>query len=172
MTSRACTALARLHSSLFALTILIGGCTDVSGERTVEAHNYDKFQSEVYPVLLRDCGFPACHGANDRAFRVYGPGRVRLPASDGERGAFDKVAGAEMRRTFQLASAHRNAENPDLSALIRKPLSSEAGGASHQGADKYGRDVYRTAQDEGYLRIARWIYSEVPMEAPSAEMED
>jgi hypothetical protein len=43
------------------------------------------------------------------------------------------------------------------SLLLRKPLSVAAGGAGHRGVDNYGRDVYRTKQDSGYVALARWV---------------
>jgi hypothetical protein len=43
--------------------------------------------------------------------------------------------------------------------LLQKPLAIAAGGSGHLGVDKYGRDVYRTAQDSGYVVLARWVYS-------------
>src|SRR5688500_1294297 len=39
-----------------------------------------RFDQDVYPVLLRDCGFNACHGSAERFFQVFGPGRERLPS--------------------------------------------------------------------------------------------
>jgi hypothetical protein len=56
--------------------------------------------------------------------------------------------------------------DPSLSELLRKPLAVEAGGAGHQGVDKYGRDVYRTADDNGYVALARWVFSTPPMMQP------
>src|ERR1700755_2646142 len=39
----------------------------------------NSFTNDVIPVLLRDCGFQACHGSPERFFRVWGPGRTRYP---------------------------------------------------------------------------------------------
>src|SRR5215510_3008152 len=36
------------------------------------------FAAEVYPMLLRDCAFSACHGASERFLHLVGPGRTRL----------------------------------------------------------------------------------------------
>lgn len=150
--------------ALLCAIALASGCTDTSGETAISNHNYSQFGAEVYQVLLRDCGFPACHGNSDRIFRVYGPGRVRLPLNGEIPGPFESATVAEIRRTFQLAQAHRNAEDPAQSMLLRKPLAAEAGGTSHQGVDQYGRDVYRTEADNGYVVIARWVFSEEPTE--------
>jgi hypothetical protein len=125
--------------------------------------DYQQFQREVYPVLLRDCGFPDCHGAGDRFFRVWGPGRTRLPKADGTvPGAFDVPTVDEVSSSYSLALSMVDEANPEVSELLRKPLAVEAGGASHKGVDKYGRDVYRTSDDGGYVTLARWVFSEAP----------
>jgi hypothetical protein len=59
--------------------------------------------------------------------------------------------------------------DPASSLLLRKPLAVEAGGAGHLGVDKYGRNVYRTAQDTGYLVLARWVMSPEVPPPPGAE---
>jgi hypothetical protein len=116
---------------------------------------FREFQS-IYPVLVRDCGFHACHGGEDRPFRIYGPGRVRL---DDEERAFDRVTGDEISLSFSLTLSMVDAGDPAESLLLRKPLAVEAGGVGHHGVDRYGRDVYRTANDEGYLRLARFVFA-------------
>jgi hypothetical protein len=110
----------------------------------------------VYPVLLRDCGFHACHGATERFLRVVGPGRVRL---DADTEAFDGATGDEAGASYQSALTMLDAEHPERSLLLVKPLAIEAGGASHGGNDPFGRNVYRTAQDEGYLALARFVFA-------------
>jgi hypothetical protein len=125
--------------------------------------DFKVFQREVYPVLLRDCGFPACHGNADRFFRVWGPGRSRLPNTKGMLPeAFDLPTGEELSATYSLALSMIDGEHPTSSPLLRKPLAVAAGGAGHLGVDDYGRDVYRTAEDSGFLALARWVYT-VPM---------
>jgi len=61
--------------------VALSACSDP--ERLAEPPAVDRvvFEAEVYPILLRDCGFPACHGDTDRFFRVHGPGRTRLDTS-------------------------------------------------------------------------------------------
>lgn len=125
-----------------------------------------QFQREVYPVLLRDCGFSTCHGAQERFFRVWGPGRTRLPGETSVPSAFDLPTGGELSASYSLALSMLDASDPARSPLLRKPLAVEAGGAGHLGVDKYGRDVYRTTRDSGYVAIARWVMSPPP--APPA----
>ena len=112
------------------------------------------FDAQVYPVLLRDCGFVACHGDASRYFRVFGPGRARLdpgtaryaPPSDAERGAaFD-------RARSMLAGV----SDPAQSLLLRKPLEAGAGGAAHMGRDALGRNVYADRDALGWRTLAAW----------------
>ncbi|MDH5671890.1 MAG: hypothetical protein OEZ06_07045 [Myxococcales bacterium] len=121
--------------------------------------DFGQFQREVYPVLLRDCGFPSCHGDRGRFFRVYGPGRVRLPGETETPGALDQPTGAEISTTHSLARSMIDENALDSSPLLRKPLAVEAGGAGHFGVDPYDRDIYRTDQDSGYQALARWVFS-------------
>lgn len=146
---------------LGVISILAMGCEGPSGTIEVERHNRALFNDEVYPVLLRDCAFPACHGSEERIFRVYGPGRVRLSTTEQQASPFDRATTTEIGRTFELAMAHRNADDPEQSLILRKPLAVEAGGTGHYGVDRFGRDVYRTAQDSGYRILEGWVTSEV-----------
>ncbi len=154
-------------------------CEDPIAPPNFNARNrdYDTFRRQVYPVLLRDCGFPECHGAPDRFFKVWGPGRTRLPKKDingnvivDEFGQpvpldpFDLPDILEQDLSIAMAQSMIEDRNPAESLLLRKPLSVEAGGAGHRGVDAYGRDVYRTTQDNGYVVLARWVLNET--EAP------
>ena len=112
------------------------------------------FDEEIYPLLLRDCAFPACHASRDRFFRVFGPGRARLsperalggPATDAEREE------AYHRARSMLASVSR----PEDSLLLRKPLEVDRGGAPHMGIDQHGRDLYASPDDPAYQLILEW----------------
>jgi hypothetical protein len=118
----------------------------------------------VHEVLLRDCGFHDCHGAPERAFRVYGPGRARL---DPETGAYDQLKALEASDSWIIAKSFIDARNPEDSLLLRKPLAVAAGGAPHGGLDAFGRDVYRTVNDAGYLALQRFVLA-VPAPEPPA----
>jgi hypothetical protein len=142
------------------LLLLIAACGKSQAPVLAGARSYKDFQTEVYPVLLRDCGFPACHGASERFFRVYGPGRTRLPLmSTGQPlEALGMPSGDELGITWHLAESMIDERDLGRSLLLRKPLAVEAGGAGHMGQDNFGRDVYRTTQDAGFLVLARWVY--------------
>jgi hypothetical protein len=145
-----------------AIALLVAACAESPPEAIPARREFQTFQREVYPVLLRDCGFPACHGAPERFFRVWGPGRVRLPGEMTTPEAFDLPSANELSASRALALSMIDESDPLRSPLLRKPLAVQAGGAGHLGVDKYGRDVYRTAQDEGYLVIGKWVLSAPP----------
>lgn len=162
--TQACTALA------LGLTLL-AACSSGESKPVEVKRDFKLFQREVYPVLLRDCGFPACHGAKDRFFRVWGPGRSRLPTGDGTLPeAFDLPTGDELSTSYALAQSMIDGAHPAKSLLLRKPLAVAAGGAGHLGVDGYGRDIYRTQEDTGFLTIARWVYTD-PAAAPATQMK-
>jgi hypothetical protein len=138
-------------------------CAEEPAQVVAASRDFQQFQREVYPVLLRDCGFPSCHGAPERFFRVWGPGRVRLPNPSGiVPGAFDLPTGDELSNSFEIAKGMIDERDRKSSALLRKPLAVAAGGAGHLGVDGYGRDIYRTPTDTGYVTIARWVLSDPP----------
>lgn len=111
------------------------------------------FEADVYPILLRDCGFPACHGSDDRFFQVYGPGRARL---DGAALRAD-VEAAELDRSFERArSMLAAADTAEQSLLVRKPLAVGAGGAPHMGLDALGQDLYSSPEEAGYQALLDW----------------
>ena len=144
------------------------GCVD--SERFAQPPEVDRarFEAEVYPVLLRDCGFPACHGDSDRFFRVHGPGRSRL---DPETLPYDAPTTAEIDATFDRARSMLAAvPDPRESLLLRKPLEASAGGGAHMGLDALGRNVYASREDPSWIAIAAWAGAEV--ERPDAGAPD
>lgn len=153
----------RLAHTWIGLAMLTGfACADAREQPASARREFMQFQREVYPVLLRDCGFAACHGAGERFFRVWGPGRNRLPGETGLPEAFDLPRIEELTATYSLALSMIDEGDPGQSLLLRKPLAVEVGGAGHLGLDRYGRDVYRTQQDSGFVALARWVHAPPP----------
>lgn len=144
--------------------LALAGCGGESP--TAEPPPVDRavFEADVYPILLRDCGFPACHGDRDRFFRVFGPGRTRLdlgtalyaaPTEDELDAAFD-------RARSMLAAV----PDPRQALLLRKPLAASAGGGAHEGLDALGRNVYASTDDPAWRVLAAWAGAE--LDAPDA----
>ncbi|MDD9939214.1 MAG: hypothetical protein OXT09_36845 [Myxococcales bacterium] len=150
----------RMRVTVAALTVLglppLAGCEDSEQAGYLEAEREFRDFQKIYPILARDCGFHTCHGAEERFFRIYAPGRDRL---ESETRAFDAVTGAEASASYVSARSMVDGDNPEDSLLLRKPLSVAAGGAEHEGVDGFGRDVYRTVNDEGYVAIASWVFA-------------
>lgn len=156
----------RLVSWLAAVssTVPTIGCADP--ERIAEPPLVDRarFETEVYPVLLRDCAFPACHGATDRFFRVHGPGRTRLSSTSLP---YDPPTSDELAFSFDRARSMLAAvPDPAQSLLLRKPLETAAGGSAHAGRDALGRNVYASTDDPSWQAIASWAGA--PIAGPDA----
>ncbi len=141
---------------LLALSSLATACVGAAPEPHPPPVDQCAFELEVYPVLARDCGFPACHGTMHRAFQVFAPGRTRLdpmtPQLDGP--TDDEIALTYDRARSMLGGA----QSVDDAPLLRKPLAIEAGGAGHMGRDELGRDVYRSKEDPDFVTIRDWAH--------------
>ncbi|MBN8612855.1 MAG: hypothetical protein J0L92_19830 [Deltaproteobacteria bacterium] len=160
----------RLQLTLPVLLAAIAGCADP--ERLAQPPEVDRarFEAEVFPILLRDCGFPACHGDTDRFFRVHGPGRTRLdPATL----PYDAATDDEIDATFDRARSMLAAvPDPLQSLLLRKPLEASAGGSSHVGLDALGRNVYASREDVSWQTIALWAGASVQRADAGAHEDD
>jgi hypothetical protein len=112
-----------------------------------------QFAQQVYPVLLRDCGFAACHGDHRRFFHIFGPGRVRLvPTMD----PFDPATNEEIQLSYDRARSMLRVNALDQSLLLRKPLEPIAGGVGHRGLDELGRNVYLDANAPNLVLLRNW----------------
>ena len=118
------------------------------------APDYDAWERDVYPIMLRDCGFPACHGDSDRPFAVYGPGRLRW---DPETELDVPPTTAEVFQSYQRARSMLTATDIDQSPLLRKVLP----GGGHRGVDQLGRSVYADESDASYQVIRDWAIGEL-----------
>jgi len=144
---------------LLPMMVVLAGCAFDAPPANPPDPSCVEFRTLVYPVLMRDCGFPDCHGNTDRFFRVYGPGRTRLddrpidaPVSQ------DEVQASYERARSMLASAAR----PEDSVLLRKPLSIDRGGAPHMGIDEHGQDVWASPEDPNYILLRDWASRTAP----------
>src|SRR5687768_14460175 len=104
---------------LLIVAVLLAGCTAPQESVTPPAPPRCAFDRDVYPILARDCSFPQCHGAPERFFRVYAPGRTRLGAGVDVGMASDEELAATYERTRSMLAT---ADQPEDSLLLRKPL--------------------------------------------------
>jgi hypothetical protein len=141
--------------ALLLATSLGAGCAAEDTPAEPRRPDRASFEATIYPVLLRDCGFVACHGDGGRAFRVVGPGRTRLDPLD----ALDAPpTAAELDATFErTVSMLATAETPGDTLLLRKPLDAAAGGAAHRGVDRFGRNVYASREDASWQALEAWV---------------
>lgn len=118
------------------------------------------FEMQVYPLMLRDCAFFACHGNTDRFLRIFGPGRTRISA---KLEAYDSATEDEIHLTYERArSMLDGVANVEDSLLLRKVLDANAGGAGagHRGRDLWAHNVYRSREDLAYQTLLAWARSE------------
>jgi hypothetical protein len=116
----------------------------------VPGPDFEQFRTEIYPLLLRDCGFNACHGNEDRYYQVFGPGRMRI---DEEMDLFLPPTEEEIEVSYERARAMLLTRDDVLdSPLLRKPV--EGGG--HAGLDGQGRNVYAGRNDPEFLVLLEW----------------
>jgi hypothetical protein len=145
------------RAALFAL-VCLGACGVEPSPLRLASPDKMQFVETVYPILLRDCGFPACHGAQDRFFRVYGPGRSRFAAAkDADPG--DPATEDEISQSYERTRSMIDAKHPQQSLLLRKPLAAKAGGSGHKGTDAFDRNVYATVQEPSYQALRNWVFS-------------
>jgi hypothetical protein len=160
-----------LRRSLILLVLVAACSSDVPD--SAPSPDGALFAREVYPLLLRDCAFSTCHGAQERFLRVVGPGRVRLdPLTMPD----DPTTLNELQLSYERArDMLAGAPSPAESLLVRKPLEASAGGQGHLGADDFGRNLYASQSHPGYVTLARWAGSQgipptlLDLPAPPAE---
>ncbi len=140
--------------ALVGLALIAGCATNGADSAIPPSPDRCAFERDVYPVLLRDCGFPACHGSAARAFRIHGPGRARLEV---EQDPFAPATAEEIDAAYErVRSMLALSPTPEASLLLRKPLETAAGGTTHLGVDAYGRNVYLATDDPSYVAILSW----------------
>ncbi|MBZ5708389.1 hypothetical protein [Nannocystis pusilla] len=137
----------RPRAAAAALAVLFGGCDDP--ERVVPAPDRARFGAEVYPLLLRDCAFPACHGDPRRPLFVPGPGRTRLGAPESP---LDAPTRAEVDLAYDRSRAWLLAEGDEPPPLLHKP----GPRAAHEGRDEHGRNVYEDPDAPGLAILRGW----------------
>lgn len=138
---------------------VLGACSYDATPRALPSPSQAEFATTAYPVLLRDCGFPACHGDHNRFFQVFGPGRTRL-----DRGAapYTPASGQELMLSYERARSMLSSPGgPARALLLRKPLPVSEGGAEHGGDDAWGQPIYLSADDPDFLVLRDWALRDV-----------
>lgn len=141
------------HCLLGSVLALLIGCVEPQ-PAGVPSADRALFEREVMPILLRDCGFHACHGSQNRFLQVFGPGRGRLTP---ELRPLDDITPAEMEHAFTRSLSMLEPGDLENSLLLAKPLAIPAGGAGHEGSDALGRAIYQSKQDPAYQVLHTWV---------------
>lgn len=145
-------------AQVLAAVVALGACEPEAERYGVPERDAVAFQNEVYPILLRDCAFPACHGAAERFFHIYGPGRTRLLE---ETLPYAPATPEELAMSFdRTRSMLVDPDGPRRAPLLRKPLAVGAGGAGHAGDTPYGAAIYLSKEDPSYIALFRWAIGE------------
>lgn len=156
----------RSLSWMLAIAVLgAASCANETTELAISTPDRAQFDAEVYPVLLRDCAFHACHGSTERFLQVFGPGRGRITA---DLKPVDPAAPIELMHSYDRARSMIDARHPERSLILRKPLAVNSGGTGHEGADELGRNVYQTKLEPGYAAIERWVLGTATTPPPTA----
>jgi hypothetical protein len=140
---------------LLALALLVAGCqADLDAPREQLALDRPYFDCKVQPVITKLCSGLACHGDDRRFFHVFGRNRDRL----GDTADNALVLQDERDHNYAAALAVVDADDPEHSEMLMKPLAEAAGGWFHRGAELYdGGDVFSSADDADYKVIVDWI---------------
>jgi hypothetical protein len=145
---------ARWLATCFAYSLAIGACQSDAWNGNAPMPDAAMFQAEVYPVLMRDCSFNACHGAAARFFQVFGPGRTRLDPRLDQGAPLEPL---ELQVSYERARSMLVSNGAvTTSLLLVKPLAEHAGGVGHGGVDDLRRNVYESALDPGYVTLLKW----------------
>lgn len=141
---------------LSALALPLLGCRgDLRDEKALVALDEAYFRCRVQPVLTKSCGAFACHGDGRRYFRLFGRNRLRSAGSEEERNAFMRAE--ERSFNFDSARAMVDAEHPDKSLLLLKPLDSKSGGYYHGALDFGTSNVFINKDDPDYKTLEAWV---------------
>lgn len=137
-----------------AASVAMGACEPEADLYGVPERDPIAFQNQVYPILLRDCAFPACHGAPGRFFHIYGPGRTRLLETTLP---YAPATPEELAMSFdRTRSMLVDPDGPRRAPLLRKPLAIGSGGSGHKGDTPNGTAIYASKEDPSYIALFRW----------------
>ena len=114
------------------------------------------YRCKVQPILVKSCGGLLCHGDPTRFYRVFGRNRLRYGLPEKDRGI--PLNAEETEFNYQSAMAFVDAEEPENSLLLMKPLDQASGGYYHGGATEFGQgDVYLLKTEPEFEVLLEWI---------------
>jgi len=136
--------------------------------------DFDHFVCSIQPILERECSMPACHGNNQRPFKVLASGRMRigdeyeaskslLTGADVSAGKHPKLTYGELAYNYYQARAFALVtQGFPQSQLVTRPLAVRAGGMAHAPR----ADVFFDLDDPSIERIEAWISGATIQDCP------
>ncbi len=149
-------------SALLVLWIVSAttACVQEDIERAEELPSLDAnfFRCEVQPVIATRCAFLACHGIENRPFKVYAEQRFRLDLSWSVDEYDLPTTDEEVAANLQMVRGFVGSKGGGVDLLTQKPLDTRAGGLFHRGKGPYGDDdTFIDRGDPGYKILSEFI---------------
>lgn len=148
---------ARIGFGTVVCGVLLAGCQpDLGAAREPIALDEPFYRCKVQPILVKSCGALLCHGDATRFYRIFGRNRLRYGLPEEKRG--DPLMDEETAFNYQSALAYVDAEEPEKSLLLLKPLDQAAGGYYHGGALEFDQgDVYLSKEEPEFQVLIEWV---------------
>jgi hypothetical protein len=133
------------------LAVALAACGGPApGSEPVVALSFERFASEVQPMLEASCANPSCHGRPERALRIYAPLRYRADASRTH--LAEPLTDEEVWKNFAIACAlATGGASADDTLLVRKPLGELA--ETYHG----GGTVFEGSADARHRTLRGWV---------------
>ena len=142
--------------TLFALVLTTTACPSVADPYApLPMPDYNKFVSEIQPLVGQHCAFAGCHGAVGRSLTLYAVDYLRAPPEFSDKPLDEKrLTDAELSWNFDaMRMRMRSATKADTSELALKCLDPQVGGIRHAS----GVVVFADRSDPDYQTLVAWI---------------
>ncbi len=139
----------RLLPLLVVVTALSACGSPNGGEVAVRWLDYDRFVTEIQPLLAEGCGNPSCHGRAERAFSIYSQRNWRQDPDLLYRP--DPLDASELLHNYEASCVLiSEADVPEETLLLRKSLG-QAAGTYHGGGSIFEEN------DRSYRLLLDWV---------------
>lgn len=140
----------------YLMVLALAGCQDLTETAAFAPLDRPFFDCRVQPVLTKTCAGFACHGDAARYFTTFTRNRLRYGGTEDERNAQMRTIERDFNYTSALAEV--DADDPEQSLLLLKPLAEGGGGYFHRGAEIFGKgDVFADREDRDFLVLSDWV---------------
>lgn len=145
-------SVASIRVALVLVSVALMGCQAYDDDEVeLPAADFDRFVTEIQPVLAKRCANPSCHGNLSRPFEVYAPHFHRFDPEDVYLDS--SLSDQELWWNYQSVVAFiLDLERAEESLLLIKPLAEAEGGSNHGGPA-----VFSDREGYEYTTLASWI---------------